>query len=488
MDETTGKVLVVDDNELDCDMLRLGLEAQGHRVGVARDGREALERIEKEDFDLILLDVIMPRLSGLEVLKRIRRTRSVTDLPVILITARDKSEQVVEALELGANDYLTKPFDIPVVLARIRTQLRLHSMEEALKAQKDFCEDLIQSGSEMIIAVDMERRITLFNKAAEKSFGYSAEEVLGRPVSMLYADPEQGRQVHDHTVRDSAAVGEILNRKKNGEIFPSLLRASVLRDKRGKPIGLMGLSLDISEQKRLEAEREHLAQLKDRFIAIASHDVKHPLTVIAGGVAFVRELIPPGKTMSDHADQMLERVSRNVTVMQDIIADFLDFHALKDGRLALERVPSDLNDVALQVVDNAADYASSRKMQLVFEPEPALPEVNIDPARVSQVVRNYVSNAIKFSPSGSRVVVRTRQEADKVVLEVSDHGPGLMEEDLEKVFVEYAVLSNRPTGGEKSSGLGLAICRMMIDLHGGEVGAHNNPEGGATFWFRLPAG
>ncbi len=486
MRDTGGKVLVVDDNDLDRDMLRLGLESKDYQVGEARHGREALERMEREAFDLVLLDVVMPQMNGLEVLKAIRRTRSLAELPVIMITARDKSEELVEAFQLGANDYITKPLDLPVVLARVRTQLQLRSVEEALKAQKDFSENLIQSANEMIIAVDENRKITLFNKAAEKSFGYTPEEVLGQEVSTLYADPKQGREIHDHTLKDNEVVGEILNRKKNGETFPALLRASVLRDKRGEPMGLMGISLDISEQKRLEAEREHLAQLKDRFIAIASHDVKHPLTVIAGGVAFIHELIPPGNVMTEQAHQMIQRISRNVNVMQNIIEDFLDFHALKDGRLGLNRTPTDLNDIALQVVDNAADYASAKEMEIRFEPDEALPSVRLDKARIGQVVRNYVSNAIKFAPRGSRVKVRTQGEEEGVLLEVIDQGPGLAEKDFERVFVEYAVLSNRPTGKEKSSGLGLAICRMMVSLHGGEVGVHNHAEGGAVFWFRLP--
>src|SRR5205085_2296627 len=108
-------------------------------------------------------------------------------------------------------------------------------------------------------------------------------------------------------------------------------------------------------------------------------------------------------------------------------------------------------------------------------------------ARLSQVANNFVGNAIKFSPKGSGVaVVRTRSENDLVVLEVSDAGPGLKEDDLLKAFGKYARLSNRPTGGEKSSGLGLAICKQMVEMHGGQVGVRNNPEGGATFWFSLP--
>ena len=112
--------------------------------------------------------------------------------------------------------------------------------------------------------------------------------------------------------------------------------------------------------------------------------------------------------------------------------------------------------------------------------------VNTDKSRLNQVLENFVSNAIKFSPQGEKVTVGTRKTESGILVEVRDSGPGLTDEDMEKLFVKYAKLSNMPTGGEKSSGLGLAICKKVIEIMGGKTGARNNPGGGATFWFELP--
>ena len=349
-------VLVVDDNENNRDILSRRLTRQKYTVSVAENGQEALDIVERQKFDLIILDIMMPGISGLEVLRRLRKTYSVADLPIIIATARDQSEEIVSALELGANDYITKPLDFPVALARIQTQL----------------------------------------------------------------------------------------------------------------------------------EVKQLSELKDEFIRMASHDLKNPLAVVLGLVRIIEKRVPPGQVMTPDAHDLLSKITKRSLEMQGIIEDFLDFHALQDGRLSLVKVQTNLNEIAQEVVEGTRDYASVKGIQLSLNMDAQLPPVNADADRVMQVVRNLISNALKFSPPGSAAIVTTRQENSHVVLEVSDTGPGLTIEDLEKVFTKYARLSNKPTGGEKSSGLGLAICKQMIDLHDGEIGVKNNPEKGASFWFKLP--
>jgi signal transduction histidine kinase len=173
-------------------------------------------------------------------------------------------------------------------------------------------------------------------------------------------------------------------------------------------------------------------------------------------------------------------------VMQKLIEDFLDFQAMEDGQIKLIRETIDLNELAHSALERNASYAAKKTITPHLDLEEALPLVNADKSRVNQVFDNYVSNAIKFSPPGQHVIVCTRRTEVGILVEVRDSGPGLTGEDMKKLFVKYAKLSNQPTGGEKSSGLGLAICKKVIELHGGQTGARNNPEGGATFWFELP--
>jgi signal transduction histidine kinase len=250
------------------------------------------------------------------------------------------------------------------------------------------------------------------------------------------------------------------------------------------------LQVELEKQNRtLQEYNEQLRQLhalKDEFLGIASHDLKNPLTCIIGFAHLIDSLTPPGTIMTTETHSCAGRIMAQCRVMQKLIEDFLDFQAMEDGQIKLIRETIDLNELAHSALERNASYAAKKTITPHLDLEEALPLVNADKSRVNQVFDNYVSNAIKFSPPGQHVIVCTRRTEVGILVEVRDSGPGLTGEDMKKLFVKYAKLSNQPTGGEKSSGLGLAICKKVIELHGGQTGARNNPEGGATFWFELP--
>lgn len=353
-----GRILIVDDNEMNLDLLSRRLQRQGYEVAAASGGKEALELLSRERFDIALFDIMMPEVSGLEALQAVRKTQSLMDLPIIMVTAKNQSEDVVEALKLGANDYVTKPIDFPVLLARVQTAMQL---------------------------------------------------------------------------------------------------------------------------KRLSA-------LKDEFLRIASHDLKNPLTEVLGVASLVELMVPVGAPMPEKMHTLLGNIKKSARRMQGIVEDFLDFQALEDGAMKLKAAPFDLAEVAREVLEGNVAYAESKQVGLeaagLGEARWALG----DRDRAGQVVQNFVDNALKFSPPGSgSVLVRLDGEGGAWRVGVCDHGPGLSEADLGKAFQKYSKLSAVPTAGEKSSGLGLAICKQMVEGMGGRIGADNGPEGGAVFWFTLPA-
>lgn len=350
-------VLVVDDHEMNRDMLSRRLRREGYRVTVAAGAREALDVMASQPVDLLLLDIMMPEISGLEVLEGLRRERSLADLPVLMVTARDGTEDVVRALELGANDYVTKPVDFPVLLARVRTHLGLR----------------------------------------------------------------------------------------------------------------------------------RLSQLKDEFLGIASHDLKNPLSHLLGTAVLIRSLVPPGTPMPEDIYELACGMEGSVRKMQGLIEDFLEFQASEDGSLKVRLASLDLKDLAREAGAGAAMAARQKGIALACDdgPDPAV--VRGDAMRLAQVIQNLVDNALKFCRPGDRVQLRTSRSGPHVRLEVEDSGPGLTDEDLARVFTKFARLSNRPTAGESSTGLGLAIAKQFVEAQGGSIGVRNNPGGGATFWFELPA-
>jgi two-component system, sensor histidine kinase and response regulator len=351
-----SQILVVDDNKANRDLIARHLQFEGYRVTLAEDGICALQLIETQKFDLVLLDVMMPGLTGFEVLKTIRQTHTITELPVIMATALGQSGDIIEGFRSGATDYVTKPIDFPVLTARVAIQLQLRN----------------------------------------------------------------------------------------------------------------------------------LTRLKDEFIQVASHDLKNPLNNILMSAFLVLHTAKAGDTLTEEMLHTLSFITRHGNEMKQIINDFLDFQALKDGNLQLHVEPVSLNDLAASVVLDNTEYAQYKNIDVRLELDNELPRISGDEMRLAQVIHNLVGNAIKFCREKSTVTVKTSVQDNAAVVEVCDTGPGLTDADLAIVFSKYSRLSNKPTGGEKSSGLGLAICKQMIEMQGGTIGVRNNPDRGATFWFSIP--
>ena len=261
-----------------------------------------------------------------------------------------------------------------------------------------------------------------------------------------------------------------------GEYTPQLLSFSIR------------FSCERTRAMELQREKDRIEKIRQEFMAIATHDIKSPLATIRGFAALLEKRFPEGSIMTLDGAHCIQRIHNQSKVMQNLIEDFLDFQALEEGMLKMHKHPSDLNELAIKIVESYTNHAKKKNCELKFIPEENLPKIPIDNTRIDQVIRNFVSNAIKFGFPGNEVVVKTQNNQNHILLQVTDSGPGLSPEDLKRAFGKYQQLSNMPTGGEKSSGLGLAICKQLIELHGGCIGAKNN-EGelsGSTFWFNLP--
>ena len=221
---------------------------------------------------------------------------------------------------------------------------------------------------------------------------------------------------------------------------------------------------------------------------IASHDLKNPITCILGFASLIKEFVKPGAVMTETMHESLEKIKSHCKIMEKIIGDFLDFHALEDGQLKLVIEPVDLNEMAQTVLENNGGHAAQKHITLSPGLDKVLPRVDCDKSRVSQVMENFVSNAVKFSLEGGAGSSCAQARATALPAWRSRiRARGLTDEDMQKLFKKYARLSNKPTGGErKARAWGLAIAKKIVDLHDGLIGARNNPDGGATFWFKLP--
>lgn len=308
MSEKPIAVLLIEDNADDAHEIRKMLgEGRGTPFAIECVDRltTGLERLAAGGTDVVLLDLSGPDNHGLDALARIRA--QAPHVPIIVLSSLDDEAVAVKAVREGAEDCLVKgQVDRNLLVRAIRYAIARKRTDDALRAAKDYAENLIDSSLDMIISVDVNRNIVEFNRAAEQVFGYTKAEVLGNPIDLLYADTSEGRQLHKNT-QDGGFTGEVANKKKNGEIFYSYVSASVMRDATGAPVGVMGISRDITERKRAE----------EIIVRQAYHDA---LTNLANRRLFM-----------DRLTQALTRVQWHKRLVSVLFLDLDHFKSINDA-------------------------------------------------------------------------------------------------------------------------------------------------------------
>jgi signal transduction histidine kinase len=363
------RVLIVDDDRINLRILAGILKSEGCTIAEADSGERALELYVQFKPHLVLLDVMLPGIDGFETCRRMRQIFGEMRAPVIFITAKSQSDDIVEGLTAGGVDYLPKPFKPKEVAARIRVHLH----------------------------------------------------------NQLLAEQQQA-------------------------LVQQLSKANAA---------------------------------KNKFLGMAAHDLRNPLASIRGIAEFLRD----GAVGALNADQrdLVQTIHTASHSMLDLVNELLDLTAIEAGELKLRLEAHQLDELVAKGVAMINREALKKKTQIVFEPHPTV-ELRADGPKMKQVIDNLLSNAVKYSPPGSLVqaIVGIDRAHGTCSFSVRDQGPGIPENERDKLFKDFSRLSSQPTGGEKSTGLGLAICRKIIDAHHGAIVAENLPGRGCEFRVTLP--
>ncbi|MCW7539007.1 PAS domain S-box protein [Aquabacterium sp. A7-Y] len=356
-----------------------------------------------------------------------------------------------------------------------------------------------------IITMDLEGRITTWNKGAERIFGYPDSEVVGKSLSFLFGQdddaPPEGLQGELRRAREQGrAEDDRWHLRMDGmRIFCSGIVTPLYRD--GELQGYAKIARDLTGSKNLEGEREALlrretsgravaqmsSDLKDEFLAVLSHELKNPLNLIQMNAELLTRL--PGAREVPAVVQAAETIHRTVLSQAQIIDDLLDLSRLNTGKLTLRRTQVDFLAIVQRIAEAVAADALAKQLDIQLE----LPEqpllLHADPVRLEQITWNLVSNAVKFTPSGGQVVLRLGLVEGEARLEVVDNGRGIEPEFLPKVFDMFQQAESRSIRHEGGLGIGLALVKQLVGLHGGRVEARSLGTGhGTTFVVCLPTG
>jgi len=463
------RVWIVDDSALDAERARHVLDAP-YVVDVFTDGSAMLEHLASHaPPDVLVLDWVMPGVSGIEVCRFLR----AADVPrphlaILLLTTQTRTDDIVEGLAAGANDYLVKPYADAELLARVDALVRWNGLlERAQKAEASVLQ-LLEHAPDPLITVDRQRCVSYLNGEAQRVLGPGSSECVGRPLSEVLPLPAADQL--EEAARTSRPLKDI---HIGDQIYSPTIRSLPTSGDATLTIALR----DVTSRREKETRRLD-------FYSIIAHDLRSPL----GAMLMRTELMLRGRrgVLSAETIGDLRKMDANIRRLVALINDFLDLARMEEAGHKMERSRVDLPALIAEVLDEFRPLIESTRQHL--EVDAAIGQVVAlgDKSRLQQVITNLLTNAIKFTPPEGRISIRAAVSDGCCDVSVEDTGPGIAPDVLRTLFQRY---TRAPTtrSAVSGTGLGLLIVREIVEAHGGTVGVTSVLGKGSRFWFRVAA-
>ena len=500
--ESQGKVLIVDDKKDNLLILSVILRNKGYEVKELQSGHLVFDYVKKTTPDLILLDIMMPDISGFDICKQLKNEESTRDIPVIFISALSSNNYIVKAFSAGGIDYVTRPFQKNELLARVGTHIALRKSQQRIEAQnlkfiqdekalleskKNF-EGIFNAVSDMLIIADMDGKIVNANPKAIESYGYSKEEFLKLEVSQLIH--EDNRHLYKKYISDILTNGvshiESKEIRKDGSFFIAEVKGSFV-EYNGKP-HLLGVLRDITKQKQeerdlIEAKKasDSANKAKSNFLAVMSHEIRTPMNAIIGMTDLTLQTNPTPEQESN-----LNIIKESTSLLLDIINDVLDFSKIEAGKLTLEKIDFDLHTFLDNLISIFIVQVENKGLSITLQKSDQLPRyIKVDQTRLKQILVNLINNAIKFTETGAITINASQDNNSLLKFSVKDTGIGISEENQNIIFNSFSQAELSTTRKHGGTGLGLAICKKLVEMMGGKIYLESKPDFGSTFSFQI---
>ncbi|WP_164708064.1 ATP-binding protein [Paraburkholderia phosphatilytica] len=482
-----ARILLADDNA-DMRAYLRDLLGPHYAVDLVHDGEDAMSHAIAQRPDLILADVMMPRLDGFGLIARLRDDVELRDVPVILISARAGEESRIEGLAAGADDYIVKPFYARELLSRVGSLLELARQRREGEAR---FRAYVQATNDVVYRMSADWR--------------EMRQLQGRNFIPDEAGPNQTWLDKYIRAEDQpqviAAIEQAIRTRSNFELEHPVIRvdgtvgwtfsrAIPLFDDEGNIVEWFGAASDVTERREShEALQRHRRALeeadrqKNEFLAMLAHELRNPLAPLRNGADLLQRLVVEPAT----ARRTVDIIERQVTQLTRLVDDLLDFSRITQGKIELRRAPQRLDHLIANSLESIELLVRDRNHSIAVHSGPHPLIVNGDPQRLVQCFVNVLTNAAKYTPPSGEIRVRTRQDGDEAVVTISDNGVGIPADMLPRVFDLFTQgerMLDRSLGG---LGIGLAVVKRLVEMHGGSITVYSDGlDLGATFEIRLP--
>jgi PAS domain S-box-containing protein len=483
--DESWSILLVEDNPGDARLIRNALEVHSAgqwKVVCVERLSEALARLSTQEFGIVLLDLSLPDSDGFDTIKRVQN--QTPQVPIVVLTGLDDEEFAVKAVQAGAQDYLVKGQVVASAFMRtIRYAIERHRLRQALHTSETRYRDLFENASDALVSFTTEGKIIAVNRGLETMLGWTRDELIGQPYGKLLTPPSAAQLeerlvdiVRQGLLSVQTPIIEIDAVRKDGTIVPVEVRDDALYNEQWKLAGVMVMARDMTVRKELERRRTE-------FLAMLSHDIKNPLSVLIGYADYLQQEANEHSVVK--SVEVLPWIKSSGLTILSLVNNYLDLSRIEDQQLILAHEPLGINDLLRRIGHQYEGEALHRKIRFELSLEPRLPLVAGDPVALDRVFTNLVYNALKFTPNGGQVTVRSVRRGDEVVVAITDSGPGIIQEEIPLLFEKYR--RSAGTRRKDGMGLGLFIVKTLVERLNGRVEVESVVGSGTEFRVVLPA-
>jgi len=414
----------------------------------------------------------IPTLRALDV-PIIHQGKVIGDL-LVINKATDYDERDKELLEAIADGIA------PILHARLergRVKTERKQAEEALEQSEANYRTLVEASPDGVISVSAKGRVIDCNEAACHLLGYAKDEIKGKRFRELVANIQDvDLSLYFTQLSENKQLEyELELAYRDGQAIPVWAKAVAIYDSDGHFNRSVVYVRDIAERKKLD-------QLKDELIGLASHELRSPLTVIMGAISTA--LTEETRLSPKETRQLLQDAALEAELLSHLLGNLLELSRAQADRLVLYTQPVSLKKVVENAVEKVGRQFAAHRF-LIDLPK-RLPPVNADELRSERILHNLLENAAKYSPKGSEIRVFARREGEHLVIGITDQGPGILRRDQANIFAPFHRLGVHRVDGARGAGLGLVVCRRLVEAHGGQIWVDSKPGHGSTFCFTLP--
>ncbi len=485
--EPAARILLVDDDPVKRYTIAKTLARAGFVVQEASTGHEALQLVIARP-DLIVLDVKLPDISGLEVCRRIKSDPATREIPVLHIsTTFVDLEDRIQGFESGADGYLTSVAEPLELVANIRALLRTRKAEDAAQLSTRQWQTTFDAISDGVMLLNRSGNVVQVNRTLEHIMGRPWIEIIGKELTDLWGEFSKS---HESIFTKMVASGS--RESRDVSLGDRWLHVSVdpIQDEEGTLRGAICLVSDITDQKRMQtqllqqAEKlKEASQRKDEFLAMLAHELRNPLAPLSNSL----EIIQLHGREIPLIEQSLEIARRQIQHIARLLEDLLDVSRITRGKVEIRTRPLDFRTIITNAVQIALPLAKTcgQELSAVLPPEPVL--VEGDPTRLEQIVSNLLNNASKYTEAGGQITISLTREENQAVLRVRDTGIGISSELQDHIFDLFVQAERSLDRAQGGLGIGLTLVRSLVELHGGQISVSSAGAGkGSEFAVTLP--